>query len=45
MFEHWKAYFNKPWVLLGLLVLQSVLYWMLAIYLGGEAVPVAYQRF
>ncbi len=45
MFDRWKAFLTKPWVLFALLIFQCLLYWMAAIYLGGEAVPVAYQRF
>lgn len=40
-----SALMRKPWVLLGFLIFQAVLYWMLVIYIGSEAVPVAYQRF
>ncbi len=45
MFDRWKAFVTKPSVLFTVLVLQSVLYWMIAIYLGSESVAVAYQRF
>lgn len=45
MRNRWKMFFAKPWVLLALLICQSVLYWLIAIYTGSEAVPVAYQRF
>ena len=40
-----RTFFQRPAVLLAMLVVQSLLYWTLAIYLGGEAVRVAYQRF
>ena len=45
MIELVKTFFKKPTRLLALLIFQAVLYWMIAIYLGSEAVPVAYQRF
>jgi hypothetical protein len=45
MLDRWKAFSTKPQVLLALLVFQSLLYWMIAIYAGSAAVPVAYQRF
>ena len=45
MFERLKSRFQKPAALLVLLIVQAALYWMLAIYMGSEAVPVAYQRF
>ncbi len=45
MLDRWKACLTKPRVLLALLIFQSLLYWMLVIRLGSEAVPVAYQRF
>ena len=45
MLDRWNVLFTKPWVLLTLLIFQCVMYWMIAIYMGSEAVPVAYQRF
>jgi len=45
MLERWKSFVTKPWVLFAFLIFQSVLYWMITVYLGSEAVPVAYQRF
>ena len=45
MLDRWKGFLMKPWALFVLLIFQSLLYWMIAIYVGNEAVPVAYQRF
>jgi hypothetical protein len=45
MLDRVTIFFAKPSTLLLLLVLQTVVYWLLAIYLGSDPVPVAYQRF
>lgn len=45
MLDRWKAFFANRRVLFALLIFQTVLYWMAAIYLGSEAIPVVYQRF
>jgi hypothetical protein len=45
MLDRIKTFFIQPWALFALLVFQCLVYWMIAIYIGGEAVPVAYQRF
>lgn len=45
MLERWKKFLLKPPVLLTILLVQVLLYWMIAIYQLGKAVPVAYQRF
>jgi hypothetical protein len=45
MFEQWKSFLTRPSVLLAVLLIQVLLYWTIAVYKLGEAVPVAYQRF
>ena len=39
MIDRWKEFLRTAGGALALLVLQSLLYWMIAIYQGGEAVP------
>jgi hypothetical protein len=43
--NNWNAVVNKPWVLFAVLIFQCALYWLIVIYQGIGAVPVAYQRF
>ena len=45
VFERWKSLLTRPSVLLAVLLIQVLLYWTIAIYKLGAAVPVAYQRF
>jgi hypothetical protein len=45
MWQRWKSFLEKPWVLLAILIFQVIIYWTIAIYKAGEVVPVAYQKF
>ena len=45
MIDTLKLWLKKPAVLFAILLLQAVSYWIITIYIGSEAIPVAYQRF
>ncbi len=45
MVDHLNEVRDNAWALLILLLVQSIVYWTAAIYLGVSAVPVAYQQF